>query len=225
MQECSKPDFLDGFCIVSKGIWYLRRDLEKFIDPTEVTSYVTELNPTATNRIQVHHAEGDTEWSQMASGSGEEALSDKFIRSKWDLLPYRRPCPSCPADDNMKCLADCTIASVKTAKFTIYRDCKECTKKHRKGSDARARAKSTDTLRTCTRCDVPSAITSFKGGGNICHTCKNEADSAHATKKVLENSTLQKCTGCPRALLKELFEGFSTCPKCRQKGVRLTACR
>lgn len=217
MQECSEPDFLDGFCIVGKGIWYLRSDLEKFIDPTEVTSYVTELNPTATNRIQVHNAEGDTGWSQMVGG-GVEALGDKFVRSKWDTLPYRRPCPSCPVDDNIKCLDDCTIASAKAAKFTTYRDCKECTKKHRKGSEARARAKSTDTVRTCTRCNVSSAITSFKGGGNICHTCKNEADAAQAKRKVEEDPTLQKCTGCPRALSKETFERFSTCPKMSSEG-------
>jgi hypothetical protein len=79
MQECSKP-ILDGFCIASKGVWYLARTLEKFIDP-EVTSYVTELNlqlQTVFRSIKKVTPNG-RRWLVVVV---EEALSDKSIRSK-----------------------------------------------------------------------------------------------------------------------------------------------
>jgi hypothetical protein len=80
--------------------------------------------------------------------------------------------------------------SVKTAKFTIYRDYKGV-QEDRRGSEARAREEAHRYITTCTDATYRPPITSFKGGGNICHTCKKTGRLSTLQKRSLENSTLQ----------------------------------
>jgi hypothetical protein len=87
-------------------------------------------------------------------------------------------------------VADCTILKRKTAKFTIYRDYKGV-QEAQKGVWGSCSRRSYRYITTCTDATYRPPITSFKGGGNICHTCKKTGRLSTLQKKSLENSTLQ----------------------------------
>jgi hypothetical protein len=225
MQEYSKPELprevesLDAFYIVGikKGLWYLRSDVEKYIDANEVAKYIADTKPTAANRNRVHHVEGTDGWTRT-TGPGVETLSDKFVRSKWNTLPFRRPCTICPPPDNMKRL-DFFGYSTKTVDFTAYRpECTECTNKINRDKASTSTASTQEESRSfCNNCKGYELF--YAHCDDMCRSCVIRTDKQEKEDAV--DKTTKPCKGCDRdRLLKHFDEDNVSCKACCAKGAR-----